>query len=120
MGNEGFNWYADSNSIVFPTSHAIAVYSTEAGDVVIRQQSPFGEGDSLFGLPKANVLKLISALYRELDIDSEASADELFRSFVRANTKALKYISHWGDGHGGYLAQTICDELGVAGPIGKR
>lgn len=43
----------------------------------------------------------------------EKGAVGLFRAFVRQNAEVLKYVAHWGDGYAGYLAEIVCEELGI-------
>ena len=46
-------------------------------------------------------------------ITSEQEAVATFRAFIRKNSDVLYSVARWGDGYAGYLAEVICDELGI-------
>lgn len=56
-----FDWEGDE-SVVFPTSYAVAVYINDSGDVVIRQADPIGNDDSFVVIPPRQLKALIGAL----------------------------------------------------------
>lgn len=64
-----FNWHgddADAESVVMPSVQAVAVYSNERGDIVMRQQGYQGEDDSLVIFPRAHAQSIINAISNEL------------------------------------------------------
>lgn len=62
------NWYGPdkSESVVINAVSAIAVYTDEAGEIVIRQQGFNGEDDSVVIIPKMLAPALLKAINREL------------------------------------------------------
>lgn len=68
-----FNWHEDINVIV-PQTDAVAVYSNENGDVVIRQNGdndPTTEQDHVIVVPRVHGMVFIAAIRNELDAESE-------------------------------------------------
>ena len=62
-----FDWYGKDESIVLKPMDATAVYSNEAGDIVIRQQMNSGmDDDSIVIIPKIFGQTLIDAIKREI------------------------------------------------------
>ena len=59
-----FNW-SDKDRVVVEKVDAIAVYQNPDGDVVIRQQAPMGDDDSVIVVPKSRLDDLILALQNE-------------------------------------------------------
>ncbi|MCG8275385.1 hypothetical protein [Stenotrophomonas sp. NLF4-10] len=58
-----FDWSADTDSVVFPTVRAVAVYVNTNDDVVIRQEAHALEReDTLVIVPRVHVPALIAAL----------------------------------------------------------
>jgi hypothetical protein len=62
-----WNWQAEENkeSIVVKSVEAIAVYTNELGDIVIRQQNMMGDDDYFVSFPKSSINALIKALKAE-------------------------------------------------------
>lgn len=56
-----FNWDNDE-TIVFPTTNAVAVFMNESDDVVIMQRDPMGDDDPFVVIPPAQLKALIKAL----------------------------------------------------------
>ncbi|MDI9240762.1 hypothetical protein QLQ15_17805 [Lysobacter sp. LF1] len=116
--SEEFHWSREDGSIVFHSTRAIAVYTNVNGDVVIRQETADErDDDALVIVPPMHLSALINALlserarHQDLAADPETAANELLRSFVRSNADLLKWISRWGDGKGGHVANVIVEEL---------
>lgn len=62
-----FNW-SDNRAVVVQPVEAIAVYSNEDHDVVIRQQDRSGGGEEMFVIvPRSRVQDVIEAMKRELE-----------------------------------------------------
>lgn len=61
MIHDQFNWLGD-DSLVIARVDAVAVYVTERGDVVIRQENQMGDGDAIVMIPPRCVPDLIAAL----------------------------------------------------------
>lgn len=59
-----FKW-TDKDSVVVERVDAIAVYQNPNGEVVIRQQDPMGDDDSVIVVPKSRLNDLILALQSE-------------------------------------------------------
>ncbi|MGV3727750.1 hypothetical protein [Hydrogenophaga sp.] len=59
-----FDWYsdADKESVVVPSVQAVAVYINPHGDVVIRQQDPMGDEDSVIVIPRSNAKTIAKAI----------------------------------------------------------
>lgn len=62
-----WKWHGENEreSIVVPAVQAIAVYTNPAGDIVIRQEDPMGNEDSVVVLPRGSVNALIKAMKAE-------------------------------------------------------
>lgn len=61
-------WYSEENkeTIVVPSVAAIAVYSNKDGDVVLRQQDPMSDEDSVIIIPKMFVQQVLQAIHSEI------------------------------------------------------
>lgn len=59
-----FKW-TDKDSVVVERVDAIAVYQNPNGEVVIRQQDPMDDDDSVIVVPKSRLNDLILALQNE-------------------------------------------------------
>lgn len=59
-----FNWTKDEDAVVVPRVDAIAVYLSSGGQIVIRQEGPFGDEDSIVSFPIDYAEKLIAAIRR--------------------------------------------------------
>lgn len=44
----------------------------------------------------------------------EKDAHDAVRNFARENKELLSFISSWGDGRCGHIAELLCEELGIA------
>lgn len=66
--SEKWNWYGDEEkeSTIVKSVQAIAVYSNQDGEIVIRQQDSLGDEDGYIVIPKLYVPALIESLKREL------------------------------------------------------
>lgn len=51
------------------------------------------------------------ALIKHQELE-QAAIDSVI-AFAKENNELLKYIAHWGDGRGGYIAELIVSELGM-------
>jgi len=60
-------WYGPDASadIVVKSVQAIAVYTNTSGDIVIRQQDPLNDDDSVIVIPRSSVSALVKALKAE-------------------------------------------------------
>lgn len=63
-GTDDFDWSAarKAGEIVVPEQAAIAVYENPNGDLVIRQESAFGEDDHFIYVQHAYLPRLIASL----------------------------------------------------------
>lgn len=63
-----WDWYSDENkeSIVVPSVSAVAVYTNNHGDIVLRQQDSMGEEDSVIILPRSLAATVVQAITNEL------------------------------------------------------
>jgi stringent starvation protein B len=63
-GTDDFNWVdaRKEGSVIVPEQAAIAVYENENGDLVMRQESSFGEDDHYIYIQHAYLPRLIAAL----------------------------------------------------------
>ena len=82
-GDEKFSW-DDEESVVIGQVHAVAVYSNQKGDIVIRQQNPEwnleeGGQDGLIIIPPNKVGKLINALKKETSLSGMINPAEIQR-----------------------------------------
>ncbi len=70
MSND-WNWQSETmgGSVVIPRVLATAVYTNQAGEIVIRQQSGFQEEDAVIILPRSAINNLIEALKAESALD---------------------------------------------------
>lgn len=68
MSND-WKWHDESGkeSTVFPTISAVAVYTNQAGELVIRQEGQMGEDDSVIVIPRIHAGAVISAMQSELE-----------------------------------------------------
>ena len=59
-----FDWYSADNKddIVVPSVQAIAVYMNGNADIVIRQQDPMGDEDSIIVIPRSQAKALAKAI----------------------------------------------------------
>lgn len=59
-----FDWYADDTKedIVIPSVQAIAVYLNGDLDIVVRQQHPMGDEDSVIIIPRSQAKSLAKAI----------------------------------------------------------
>lgn len=74
MTNNNWSWYdADGkSSTVVPSVSAIAVYTNQQGDIVIRQQGEAGtEDDSVVVIPRTQTNAVIKAMRAELALKHE-------------------------------------------------
>ena len=64
-----WDWYSDDSkdSTVVPAVQAIAVYTNNDGDVVLRQQDPMNE-DAIIVIPKSYAHAIAQAIISELEI----------------------------------------------------
>lgn len=64
-----WNWNGDEEktSQVIPRVNALAVYSNENGDVVIRQQGSMGEDDNIIIFPASHADAVILAIKLEVE-----------------------------------------------------
>lgn len=56
-----FDW-DDKASVVFPTVGAVAVHRNDDGDVVIRQENPWGDPDDAVLIPRHMLNAVIKAM----------------------------------------------------------
>ncbi len=66
---QAWSWSSEDakDCMVFPTTHAVAVYQNAADRIVIRQEASMnGEDDSFVVIPREHVPALIAALQAEL------------------------------------------------------
>jgi hypothetical protein len=54
-------------SVIIKPVEAIAVYTNEFGDIVIRQRDPMGDSDQLIYFPKEQAFALVNAIQSEAD-----------------------------------------------------
>ena len=69
-----FDWQRDADAIVLPATFATAIHLGPHGCVVIRQEDPIGEPDSVISVHKSQVPAVVAALLREA-FDLESSGD---------------------------------------------
>lgn len=64
-------WYGEDKdpSIVIQSVAALAVYTNPSGDIVIRQEGPNGEDDSIIVFPKSHADAVMNAIQKELEAD---------------------------------------------------
>jgi hypothetical protein len=64
MSDDKFSWLDARNAgdVVVPEQAAIAVYENDNGDLVIRQESSFGEDDHYIYIQHAYLPRLIASL----------------------------------------------------------
>ena len=64
-----WNWFGESekDSVVVPAVQAIAVYSNQAGEIVIRQEDSVGGDDSVIVFPKSQAKAIIDAIIVEVE-----------------------------------------------------
>lgn len=63
--NSDFDWLENKENIIVPAVDAIAVYTNEDGNIVIRQQNPMGDDDYFVVIPLNNVPAVIKAVEEE-------------------------------------------------------
>lgn len=65
-----WNWNGDDEktSQVIPRIRALAVYSNDNGEVVIRQQGIMGEEDDIIVFPASHADAVIAAIKAEVDL----------------------------------------------------
>lgn len=61
MSSNRFDWLNDEN-VVLHRVYAVAVYMTEHGQIVIRQEDPMGDDDNAVVIGMRNVPDLMNAL----------------------------------------------------------
>jgi hypothetical protein len=66
MSDWKWNGTVEKDCIVVKPVEAIAVYENEDGNIVIRQQGPMGEDDSVIVVPQPAARALIKAIQRVL------------------------------------------------------
>lgn len=57
-----FDWVADKDDVIVPSVDATAVYTNLDGDLVIRQQTRYGEDDQVIIIPKKYVPSLLEKI----------------------------------------------------------
>jgi hypothetical protein len=62
-----FSWNDDDESVVIEAVNATAVYANPKGDIVIRQQDPYGHEDSFIVVPRSRAGALADAINNELE-----------------------------------------------------
>lgn len=64
-----WDWYSDDckESTVVPAVQAIAVYTNNNGDVVLRQQDSMGGEDSLIIVPQSYARTIAQSILSQLD-----------------------------------------------------
>lgn len=71
--SEKWDWTSEEvkQDLIVPSVRAVAVYRNGNNEVVIRQQSLYGEDDSFVILPETFLGDLISALQEEISPDMQ-------------------------------------------------
>lgn len=64
MPSKDWDWN-DPTRVALPAVAAVAVYTNQQGEIVIRQQSLYGEEDSVIIVPRKSISALVKALRAE-------------------------------------------------------
>lgn len=62
-----FDWNADD--VVIPRVDALAVYTNECGDIVIRQEQGLTGDDAVIVIPRQFADAVLNAIHREIERD---------------------------------------------------
>lgn len=67
--SQDWNWNGqeESQCTIVPRVQAVAVYSNQQGEIVVRQQDAMEDGDAVIILPVSAAKQLILALQNEID-----------------------------------------------------